>query len=274
MDRFNRQLSPDERQWASDNVEQFAKRYEETTGKSLTVEQAREMLLGTGYRMVDEMASKGPGGDPLAAAYISEHGGNMFRATTGEYKDPFLYGNADLSLTPEQRALPGAIAHPELGLGIATALVGGGAITSAAPRVSAIVSAGGKYSAEVAAGYKAAQAGYSLTTGALTGAGLSAGTYTFTAAAAAAAAIAKFQGDDAGAAFNQRFSLLGLGTATTVGAANGVFGTSMFKWADIPNKITNVSTVPGAVIRVNGIVQGQAVGRAAQAAVNNQEVTK
>lgn len=46
-----------------------------------------------------------------------------------------------------------------------------------------------------------------------------------------------------GAAFNERFSLLGLGTAATVGAVSGVFGTSMFKWAKIPNKLSTVSTV-------------------------------
>jgi filamentous hemagglutinin len=127
VNRFNRQLSDRERQWASDDAEQFAKRYEEKTGKSLTAEQARNMLLGTGYRMVDAAASKGPGGDPIAAAYISENGGDMFRATPGEYKDPFRYGNKDLSLTSEQRVLPGSIASPALGLGVATALTGGGA---------------------------------------------------------------------------------------------------------------------------------------------------
>lgn len=125
-DRFNRQLTLDEPQWVSDNAEQFAQRYEEKTGKPLTAEQARDMLLGTGYRMVDEMASKGPGSDTVAASYISENGGDMFRATTAEYKDPFLYSNKDGSLTPEQRALPGAIANPTAGLTVAVGLATGG----------------------------------------------------------------------------------------------------------------------------------------------------
>ena len=230
------------------------------------------MLLGTGYRLVDAVASKGLGGDAVAVAYISDNGGDLFRATAAEYKDPFLYGNEDRSLTPEQRALPGAVANPALGSGIGVSVTGGLAIAAAAPQVGAFMAAGGKYAAYLFAGYKAAQAGYSLTTGALTGAGVSAGLYTFT--AAPSAALAKFQGDDAATAFDQRFSLLGLGTAATVGAATGMFGTSMFKWADIPNKISNASTVTGAVIRVNGVAQGQVANRAAQAAVNQHEEKK
>ncbi len=267
-DRFNRQLSPDEREWARDRAESFAKRYEQETGGPLAVDLARDKLLGTGYRMVDAVASKGPGGDPTASAYISEYGRDMFRATPGEYIDPFFYGNKDLSLTPEQQALPGAISHPALGLGIASVLTGGLAIASVAPRVSAVASTTRMSITELSAAYKAAQARYSLATGALTGASLSAGTYTFT--AAGTAAIAKFQGDDAGAAFTQRFSLLGLTAAATVGVANGIFGTSMFKWAGIPNKITNITTVPGVVIRINGAVQAQAAGHAAQAAVDSR----
>ena len=58
IDRFNRQLHPDERQWAIGYAEQLAIRYKEKTGEPLTVEQARNMLLGSGYRMVDEMAEK------------------------------------------------------------------------------------------------------------------------------------------------------------------------------------------------------------------------
>lgn len=142
-------------------------------------------------------------------------------------------------------------------------IVGGGAAALAAAAIAG---------PETLAAYKAAQAGYSLATGALTGASVSAGSYTFV--AAASAAIAKFQGADPAAAFDQHFSLLGLGAAATVGAANGIFGTSMFKWADIPNKITNVSTVPGVVIRLNGFFQGQAAGKAAQAAVNQNERNK
>ena len=45
------------------------------------------------------------GGDLIAAAYTSDKGGHMYRATTAEYKDPFLYGNEEGSLTQEEKAL-------------------------------------------------------------------------------------------------------------------------------------------------------------------------
>lgn len=67
------------------------------------------MLLTNGYRLVDAAANKGPGGDATAVAYISQNAGSMFTATTVEYNSPFLYGNKDGSLKPEQRALPGEI---------------------------------------------------------------------------------------------------------------------------------------------------------------------
>jgi len=120
--RFNRQLHPDERQWAKDNAKQFAQFYKDTTGQDLTADQAQNMLLANGYRLVDSAASKGPGGDATAVAFISQNAGGMFTATTAEYNSPFLYGNKDGSLTPEQRALPGAVANPKLGLAIAGAL--------------------------------------------------------------------------------------------------------------------------------------------------------
>ncbi|SEA11173.1 hypothetical protein [Paraburkholderia sartisoli] len=60
---YNRQLHPDERQWAKDNAKQFAQFYEDKTGQSITADQAQNMLLANGYRLVDAAASKGPGGD-------------------------------------------------------------------------------------------------------------------------------------------------------------------------------------------------------------------
>ena len=122
VDRFNRQLHPDERQWAKDNAKQFAQFYEDKTGQSITADQAQNMLLANGYRLVDSAASKGPGGDATAVAFIGQNAGGMFTATSAEYNSPFLYGNKDGSLTPEQRALPGAVANPKLGLAIAGAL--------------------------------------------------------------------------------------------------------------------------------------------------------
>ncbi|WP_153074164.1 hypothetical protein [Paraburkholderia bonniea] len=76
VDRFNRQLHEEERTWAKAHASDFAKRYEEKTGQALTAVQAENMLLANGYRLVDAAASKGPGGDATAVAYISENGGS------------------------------------------------------------------------------------------------------------------------------------------------------------------------------------------------------
>ena len=124
-DLYNRQLNPDERKWAKDNAGKFAQIYADKTGMVLTADEAQQMLLATGYRMVDAAASKGPGGNLIAGQFISENAGGMFRATSAEYNNPFLYGNADHSLTPEQRALPGSTATPVAGLAIAGGLVTG-----------------------------------------------------------------------------------------------------------------------------------------------------
>ncbi|WP_413185200.1 hemagglutinin repeat-containing protein [Paraburkholderia sacchari] len=172
VDLYNRQLHPDERQWAKDNASKFAQIYQEQTGQTLTADQAQQMLLASGYRIVDAAASAGPApdGNKYATAFISQYGGDMFRATPAEYNSPFLYGNADHSLTPEQRALPGAIANPAAGLAIAGALAApavlpalaaipgapifstGGAMGSAAlasangvGAISAAISAGSQY---------------------------------------------------------------------------------------------------------------------------------
>ncbi len=122
VDRFNRQLHPDERQWAKDNAKNFAQFYKDKTGQDITPDQAQNILLANGYRLVDAAASKGPGGNAVAVAYISQNAGNLFTATTAEYNNPLLGGNKDGSLTPEQRALPGSVATPKVGLAIAGAL--------------------------------------------------------------------------------------------------------------------------------------------------------
>lgn len=139
-DAYNRQLHPEERKWATDNAKSFADYYEKLTGKALTLEQAEDMLLGNGYRLVDAVASKGPGGDKYAVAYISENGGNLFTATSAEYNNPFLYGKSDGSLTPEQRSLPGAKGNPAAGLAIAGAI----ATAGLGPEIVAAIVAAGK----------------------------------------------------------------------------------------------------------------------------------
>jgi filamentous hemagglutinin len=141
---YNRQLHPDERQWAKDKAGKFAQFYKEQTGRDITAEQAQDMLLGNGYRLVDAAASKGPGGDATAVGFISQNGGSLFKATPAEYNSPFLYGNKDGSLTPEQRALPGHEAHPQVGMaaGAAAGLFTLGAV---APTVATAWALGATY---------------------------------------------------------------------------------------------------------------------------------
>lgn len=269
VDRYNRQLHPDERQWAEKSAMDFASVYKEQTGQDLTPEQAQNMLLANGYRLVDAAASKGPGGDAVAVAYISKNAGNLFSATSAEYNSPFLYGNKNGSLTPDQSALPGSTATPATGLAIAGGLVTAGLgpeiVSGAATAVS--------YGQDLLAAYKAAQAGYSLATAALTGGAVSSGIYT---AAAAASAFANYyqSGENFGSSFSQRFSVAGGGAAATVGAFNSMFATSMFSWAGIPNGISNALTLPGFVIRANSLALGQAGGKAAQGAVQQSNSSK
>ncbi|MGS0623435.1 hemagglutinin repeat-containing protein [Ralstonia sp. VS2407] len=258
VDRFNRQLHPDERKWAQDNAKRFADFYEKTTGKALTSDQAENMLLANGYRLVDDLASKGPGGDKYAVAFISQNAGNLFSATASERAD---HGPLGGPLTPEQRALPGAVGNPAVGLGAAAVITGGLAVAAIGP---ATVTA---FGADALAAYKAAQAGYSLTSAAATGAVISGGSFTLSSAVGAYFDMAR-RGGDFGSNFENRFSFAGFGAAASVGALNSMFATSMFGWAGVPNGIANLATVPGAVIRVNGIFLGQTAGRAAQGAVN------
>jgi filamentous hemagglutinin len=122
---------------------------------------------------------------------------------------------------------------------------------------------------EVLAAYKAAQTAYSLNTAALTGAGISGITHTGMTAWSSIADSKSLS--EMTTNFGDRFSFIGLMTASTIGALTGVFGASMFKWAEIPNKLSNAITVPGVVIRANGIAMGQVGGRAAQGAIEQHE---
>jgi len=113
---YNRQLHPDERQWAERSAMDFAAVYKAQTGQDLTPDQAQSMLLANGYRLVDAAASKGPGGDAVAVAYISQNAGNLFSATSAEYNNPFLFGMPGSSLSPEQIALGGKRSSGTAGL--------------------------------------------------------------------------------------------------------------------------------------------------------------
>ncbi|WP_205974183.1 hypothetical protein [Paraburkholderia sp. Tr-20389] len=104
VDRYNRQLHPDERQWAKDNAKDFAKFYEDKTGQAITPDQAQQMLLANGYRLVDDMASKGPGGNSTAIQFISQNANGLFTAPPAERANP---GTLSSNLAPEQKALNG-----------------------------------------------------------------------------------------------------------------------------------------------------------------------
>lgn len=115
-------------------------------------------------------------------------------------------------------------------------------------------------------GYKAATATYSLAAAAGTGAVISGTTYT---AGVGASAFKGwyYSGQEFKKTFEENFSYAGLGAAMAVGAASGAYGTAMFGWAGAANGIGNVATLPGAIIRVNGLAISQAAGRAAEGAV-------
>jgi hypothetical protein len=48
-----------------------------------------------------------------------------------------------------------------------------------------------------------------------------------------------------------------------------MYGTAMFGWAGVPNALSNVMTLPGAVIRINSTVMSQGAGRAGQGVVQS-----
>jgi filamentous hemagglutinin len=267
LDTNNRQLhedtnpEKDERKWAKENADKFAAYYQEKTGETVSTEQAEKILLGDGYRMVDAAANQGRGvigspmNDSVATQFISANAGDLFKATPAEYNSPFLNGNANGTLTPEQAALPGAVANPALGLGIAAGLVTAGTGTAA------VIDA---YTA-----YKAATAAYSM--GAALGTGMAIGGASYTGSAALSAAYdQRFgTGQDFSTGFDQRFSYPGLAASMVVGGYTSAYSTAMFGWAGIPNALSNWATVSGAVIRTNSAVFGTFAGQTAQGAVNS-----
>lgn len=119
-DRFNRQLNDSERKWVKENAAAFAKYYEAQTGKSISIEVAQKLLFANGYRIVDDLASKGPGGDLAARSYIAvKSTGGLFDSTAADRANA---GKTAAVLTPEQASLPANTANPELGKAAAGAL--------------------------------------------------------------------------------------------------------------------------------------------------------
>ncbi len=228
------------------------------------------MLLGIGYRMVDAAASKGPGiagpaNDAIAVSFISQNAGPLFKATAAEYHHPGKLGGP---LTPEQRALPASEGNPTAGLTVAGLIVTGGTIGAA----SGLAAAGRSVvmvAADAWTAYRNASAAYSLTAATGTGAVIGGGTYTGSAAIEAFFDAKFSDGSSFEMGFDQRFSLLGLGGAMMIGSATGIYNTTMFRWAGIPNSLNNISTVPGAVVRVNSAVTGKAAGSAVHGALQS-----
>ncbi|MBF8176528.1 hemagglutinin repeat-containing protein [Herminiimonas contaminans] len=110
--------------------------------------------------------------------------------------------------------------------------------------------------------YRAASAAYS--SGAALGTGVTVGGVSYTASAAFNALYdERFgSGQPFGVGFDQRFSYGGLGTSAAIGGLTGLYGTAMFGWAGVPNSITNVMTLPGAIIRINSALLGKTAGEA------------
>ncbi|TDN61619.1 adhesin HecA-like repeat protein [Paraburkholderia sp. BL10I2N1] len=196
----------------------------------------------------DDSNALGKRSDPLDAIrvdLVSKYCGAGVACTDAQLKQ-VMQAQAELSQEVNRYALD-------------TVAVGGGAAAIAGAAVAG---------PEALAAYKAAQAGYSLYTAAMTGAGISGGIYA--SIATINAGIDFRNGQDFSTSFDQRFSVAGLGTAAVVGALNGMFATSMFQWAGIANSIKNVSTIPGFVIQTNKFALGQAAGKAAQGAVQQR----
>jgi filamentous hemagglutinin len=106
VDRFNRQLHPDERQWISNNLKAFEAFYRRATGQMITDQQASEMLLVAGFQYVDQTAANSSAANILAAQFISQNAGSgLFTATPYDYARFNVGGNSDRSLTPEQTAI-------------------------------------------------------------------------------------------------------------------------------------------------------------------------
>jgi len=104
-DTNNRQLHPDERQWAKENAKKYQKYLLDKTGDSISAEDAYQRLLSAGYAVVDNAAQTGGKSDIFALQYLSENkSSGLFIATAAERANPFLNGNADNSWTPEMAA--------------------------------------------------------------------------------------------------------------------------------------------------------------------------
>ena len=104
-DANNRQLHPTERVWAKDNAEKYRAFLASKTGESISAEEAYQRLLSAGYAVTDTAASLAGKSDETAKQFIAQAApSTLFTATPAQRANPFLGGNADGSLSPEQQA--------------------------------------------------------------------------------------------------------------------------------------------------------------------------
>lgn len=108
VDRFNRQLHPDERKWAKDNAKAFADYYKKETGQTISAEDAYQRLLSAGYADVDKYASDMGTSDQKAKQFITWKAPSNLFQKDDQWNDKLAGGNVDGSQTPEQQARFGA----------------------------------------------------------------------------------------------------------------------------------------------------------------------
>ncbi|MDR3414041.1 MAG: hypothetical protein P4L87_24285, partial [Formivibrio sp.] len=104
LNRYNRQLHPDERQWAKGHAKAFADYYKRETGQSISQEDAYQRLLSAGYADVDKFASDTGTSDAKAKQFITANAPGSLFQKDNEWNKPLAGGNAGGSQTPEQQA--------------------------------------------------------------------------------------------------------------------------------------------------------------------------
>lgn len=169
---------------------------------------------------------------------------------------------------PEQLALPAAKGDVSVGLTLAALTVTGG-FTGAIPELAAFGRGLVKVGVNAWTAYRGASAAYSTAAAMGTGAVIGGGAYTGSSLFGAFYDWQFGSGQSFDTGFDQRFSFSGLGASMALGSATGTYSTAMFRWAGIPNALSNVATVPGAVIRVNSAVMGKAAGAAVHSALES-----
>lgn len=94
----------------------FEKYYQNQAGKSLTDNEAKNMLLAAGYQRTDKLAGSGPVANQTASNYLTQFApSSLFSTTPEDYANPGILTGP---MTPERAALGG------IGFGTATVQFG------------------------------------------------------------------------------------------------------------------------------------------------------